>query len=133
MMEQNSEQVSLIRNIFGPRCCFAGKDDELPQERVDVQDAARSRKMADIPRLEVKSPHGDGSRHRNAVYGTRWYPHAPLGWNDPESLLRPDRHHASGGEDQLVGVVEVFRYSILIGVVIRQSRQTSGGMTFAVK
>src|SRR5262245_23815283 len=103
-MEQNSEQVSLIRNIFGPCSCFACEDDELPQERVDVQDAARPGKMSDIPWREVKSPHGNGSRHRNAVYGPRWYPHSPLGWDDPESLFRPDRHHAPGGENQLIGV-----------------------------
>src|SRR5262249_25635345 len=88
LMEQSSEQVPLIRNIFGPGWCLTRVDDEFRQEGVDVQDATFSGKLADIPRSEVKSPHGNGSRHRNAMNGPRWYPHCTSWRNNPESLLR---------------------------------------------
>jgi hypothetical protein len=132
-MEQSSEQVPLIRNIFGPGWCLTGEDDEFLQEGVDVQDATFSGKLADIPRSEVKSPHGNGSRHRDAMDGPRWYPHSTSGRNDPESLLRLYGHDTLGGEDQLVRVVEVFRNSVLISELIGQSRQASRGMTFGIK
>jgi hypothetical protein len=133
LMEQSSEQVPLIRNIFGPGWCLTRVDDEFRQEGVDVQDATFSGKLADIPRSEVKSPHGNGPRHRNAMNGPRWYPDRTSWRNNPESLLRLYGHNALGGEDQLVRVVEVFRYAVLITELIRQRRQASCGMTFRIK
>src|SRR5262249_16111019 len=111
LMEQSSEQVSLIRNVFGPGWYLTREDDEFLQEGVDVSNATFSGKLADIPRSEVKSPHGNGSRHRNAMDGPRWYPHRTSGRNNPESLLRLYGHYPLGSEDQLVpsrGNVPVF-------------------------
>src|SRR5262249_26495848 len=101
LMEQCSEQGFLVRHVPGPGWCLTGKHDEFLQERVDVQNATRSGKLAHIPRSEIKRPHRNGSRHRDAVNGTRGYPYGALGWDDPEPLPGLDRHDALRGEDQL--------------------------------
>jgi hypothetical protein len=59
--------------------------------------------------------------------------HTALGWNDPESVFRLDRHDAFGSEKELIGVVKMLGYTVPVVELIGQSRQPSIGLPLGIE
>src|SRR5882672_899764 len=97
-------------------------ENELLQQRRHVDYATVSRQSSRQPGPEVQSSHRDRAGHRNGVGNRRRYPNRPVRRHHPSAVSGAHRHHATGGVDKLVPIVEVRRDHVPCGVIVREGR-----------
>jgi len=112
--------VLLDGNVPAPGRRRACVDYEFPQERADIDHTTVSWKFPDELWDEVQRSHGHAAGHNDAMGGVCRNPDGSTRRNDPDAVFRPNRHHAFGCENELIGVVKMLGHQGAIREFVTQ-------------
>ena len=107
-------------------------DNQLPQQRRDVEDGARRRQPCGQSAAYVQRAHRDSSRHLDGVGCPGRNPDPKVRRDQPDA--RPGRylHHSAYRIDELIGTMSVFGHVETAGIFIgkRGNRNAVPGVVF---
>jgi len=109
LVEDDGDQVGLGGDAGIEGAQPDGLQDQLAEERRDVDDAALLGKAADETIDKVEGAQGDGAGHFDAVVHGGGHPHGAMAGDYPEAGGSMDGDGSAGGVDELIPILRVGR------------------------
>jgi len=120
LIEYHIDQVTLRCGSPVQGADAARMENQLLQQRGDIDDAAVAGQRSSKLRPEVQCPHRNLPRHRDRMRNSFRYPYSAVHGDHPRTIPRSYRHDSSRSENQLIAIVEMTRDHSTRCVVVRQ-------------